>query len=48
MNTIKLTELTVRELEDVKGGIHDRDASPDDHCLCNGNDIDGCIKSADA
>lgn len=46
MNTIKLTELTVRELENVKGGINDEDSVG--KCLCNGLDADACEKKADA
>ncbi len=49
MKTIKLTELTVRELENVKGGINDQDSlSEAGKCLCNGHDVDACAAKADA
>lgn len=45
MKTIKLTELTVRELENVKGGHNDQDTSS---CVCNGLDVEACAAGADA
>lgn len=46
MNTIKLTELTVRELETVKGGIQDQDTigTP---CACPGTSADAFANQSD-
>ncbi len=41
MDTIKLTELSIREMDVIKGGLIDHD-STDVSCLCPGTDVEVC------